>query len=593
MVLLGIAVAAMLQIDRGGAPSAISLTAEESTTLSSAGLATDSDTPTTSEVEPFTYRVAVLAGISTSNFWAFYGDQASVWNAYILGPTKPALYSVDDRGALQPELAMAEVSPVFDVDGWRVRIDLNDGFEWSDGHPITADDFVFTFETVRSLGLGGSWAEAFPEAIESIHADSDYELRIEFVERPNLGVWPHGPGLAPLMAAHVWENHATTDQATLYGLDDIADVGGGRLFVSEVSQDLVVSNANPGHPDPSIPDSVEYHVFGDESAATAALREGVIDTILSPKGLTAIQTERLASDPGVVIQRSPANGIRYLGFNLDRKPMNDIAFRNALALLIDREELVADIAPEGEATYTFVSQANPRWFDAASADAIAAQFKGTIDDRLAKALDGLQGAGYTWATEPTVGSDGAVIAGLDLEIDGLAPGPLTILTTGDALDPWRPQYAAEIAETLGWIGFEVRPVETDFDTVVDLAFTVGEDNRFHYDMYLLGWTLGSPSLPRYYRMLFAEDGPQNTTGYASSEFASQLATYENSFDVSEARNALWEMEKTLATDLPYLLLYSSSITEAYRADRVFYEDPPGPGGLQAQLGGIGLVGPAS
>ena len=594
VVLLGVALAALMQVDRGGDPSAISLTAEEPADTSTSGEIDElSDTSTTSESEPFTYRIGVLAGVSTSNFWAFYGEQASVWNAYILGPTKPALYSLDEAGDLQPELAIDVVSPVFDADGWRVRIKLSDRFAWSDGHPITADDFVFTFETARSLDLGGSWADAYPEAIESVHADSEYELRIEFVERPTLALWPHGPGLAPLMAAHVWKDHGASDEATLYGLDHIVDVGGGPLSISQVDEDMVVSVANPGYPDAAIPDRVEYHVFADESAALVALTSGNIDTILSPKGLTTAQAEDLSSDPNVVIETSPANGIRYLGFNLDRAPMNDLAFRESVALLVDRDALVGDINPIGTPTYAFVNSANSRWFDAEAVDSNAARFQGTLTDRLATALEGLRDTGYGWTTEPEVGSYGVIVAGVGLTIRGLAPAPLTILTTGDAHDPWRPQYAAEIADTLGWIGFDVRPVETDFDTVVDLAFTRGEDEALHYDMYLLGWTLGSPSLPSYYRTLFAADGAQNNTGYTSSSFASQLATYEESFNVAEAREALWSMEKTLAADLPYLLLYSASIIEVYRADQVNYDSVLGLGGLQAQLGGITDVRPAS
>ena len=273
--------------------------------------------------------------------------------------------------------------------------------------------------------------------------------------------------------------------------------------------------------------------------------------------------------------------------------MNDLAFRNAIALLIDRDALVGDIKPNGTSTYAFVNRANSRWYDAAAADSNAARFQATLTARLATALEGLRNTGYSWAPEPVVGSDGEIVAGVGLKIRGLAPAPLTILTTGDLHDPWRPQYAAEITETLGWIGLDVRPVETDFDTVVDLAFTPSEDEVLHYDMYLLGWTLGNPSLPSYYRTLFAADGAQNNTGYASPIFASQLATYENSFGVEEAREALWNMEKTLATDLPYLLLYSASITEAYRADRVGYDGTLGLGGLQGQLGGIGEVRPAS
>jgi ABC-type transport system substrate-binding protein len=170
---------------------------------------------------------------------------------------------------------------------------------------------------------------------------------------------------------------------------------------------------------------------------------------------------------------------------------------------------------------------------------------------------------------------------------------LTILTPGDAYDPTRPLQAAGIAEALGWLGFETRPVETDFDTVVDLAFTPGDDGLMHYDMYLLGWTLGSPARPDFYRALFGPGGVQNNTGYESVRFNEQLAKYETAFSIESAKAALWSMETILSEDLPYLLLYTTSITEAFRADRVTFDIDGALGGLQGRLGGIGDVSPVT
>ena len=208
-------------------------------------------------------------------------------------------------------------------------------------------------------------------------------------------------------------------------------------------------------------------------------------------------------------------------------------------------------------------------------------------------MSGLREAEYTWSAAPTVDADGAVTAGEDLKIRGLVPAPLTILTSGDAYDPTRPLYAAEIAATLGWLGFDVRPVETDFDSVVDLVFTPGEAGLLNYDMYLLGWSLGNPALPGYYRTLFSSDGLTNNTGYSSPEFDEQLEAYEASYNIEDALQALWAMENTLSTDLPYLLLYTSEITEVYRSDRVAFEIAAALGGIQGRLGGIGDVKPVS
>ncbi|MGB7861111.1 MAG: ABC transporter substrate-binding protein, partial [Acidimicrobiia bacterium] len=404
-------------------------------------------------------------------------------------------------------------------------------------------------------------------------------------------VWPYGAGLAPVMPEHVWSDLIPgTTRDGLYQMDGSVDVAGGPLELSSVSDSLVVSEANPGYPASGRPDVVSYHIFENEEAAIAALQSDQIDTFLSPKGLTAEQVGVLAPHSEITVQASPANGVRYLGFNLTRQPMADHAFRDALALVLDREELAVQTGTGGVAAYTFIGTANSRWQDETLAAAQTARYQESFPSRFAAAVAGLAEAGYSWESVPAIDESGSVAPGSELQIRGLKPAPLTILTSGDAYDPARPDYVDKIAETLGWFGFDVRPVETDFDSVVDLTFTPSDDGLIQYDMYLLGWTLGSPALPGYYRDLFATGGAMNNTGYSSGVFDGQLAEYEAATDQEQAHNSLWAMEKTLGIDLPYLLLYTSSINEAYRADRVAYGEI-GVGGIQGRLGAIEVVKP--
>ncbi|MDX1468230.1 MAG: ABC transporter substrate-binding protein [Acidimicrobiia bacterium] len=543
--------------------------------------------------EAFTYTVGMLSSVTTDNFWAFYGREASVWNAYVLGPTKPALFTLNPTtGALEPEVAIEMAEPERNGGTWTVSLRLNDSLSWSDGTPITAHDFAYTFETVRSLELGGSWEAAFPREIVAVTAASQFELEITFSARPTLAAWPHSVGVAPIMPSHVWRD--ITKDATaqdLYAGAGLGDVAGGPLEVLSITEHEIVSAANPGYGIGTHPDKVIYRVFASQDEAVEALGAGRIDAILSPQGLTAENSEIAASLAAVTVNVSPSNAIRYLGFNLNREPMSEPSFRTALATLLDRERLVAEITGFPTPAYSFVNPANPRWFDAAAAEQISAAFSGDLAARLENAVRLLTDAGYQWDQVPSVGADGHVSPGTSLTINGVPPAPLTILTPGDAYDPHRPRYAAEIAEILGWLGFNAVPIETDFDTVVDLAFTPGDDGRWRYDMYLLGWTLGSPALPDYYRHLFARDGQLNNTGYASAVFEEQLARYEGAYTYEEAFAALWELEATLAADLPYLLLYTSPIAEAYRSDRITYSTSAGLGGLQGRLGGIRDVSP--
>ena len=594
VILLGIVFAGIAQAGSTADPEPAEIVVADASTTEDTQLESQARPSSTVAPELFAYRIGVLAGVSTDNFWAYYGEEPSVWNSYILGPTKPALFSLDPgSGTLTPELASAQAAPTWDAEGWRVSVPLSGAMHWSDGTPITASDFVFTFETVRALELGGSWADSYPDSIESVHADDENLLRIEFKERPNLAVWPHGVGLAPVMPGHVW-GHAVEEATAeeLYAEPGGSDVSGGPLTIATVTDSVVVSRANPGYPDPDIPDLVEYHVYEDENALIAAVATDEIDSLLTPKGVTREQLAAIDGQGSISVVTSPANGVRYLGFNLAREPMSAPQFRTALALLLDRESLASEIPHTGAVAWSMIPSANGQWFDEAAAEANRSLYEGDLTARLEQALAGLREAGYAWATEPTVSEDGALVAGDGLTIETRAPQPLTILTPGDAFDTARPEYVERIADTLDILGFDTRPVETDFDTVVDLAFTRGDDGEFHYDMYMLGWTLGNPSLPEFYRHLFTAKGAMNNTGYSSKKFDRALAAYENAFKTDQAELALWAMEKTLANDLPYLVLYTSELTEVYRSDRVTFDVEESLGGLQGRLGGITDVRPS-
>jgi len=588
-VLLGIAVAAVAQAGPDEEASA-EIAAPDGTV----GAPLDTVGPSTTADEPFRYQVGLLAGISTDNFWEYIGAEPTAWNAYVLGPTKPALYGIDPAGSeLIPDLASGASPPLpaEGDDGWQVRVELGEHLAWSDGEPVSAADVVYTFETARRLGLEGGWGEAFGSQVEAIVAESATELRIEFSERPGLGVWPYGIGLAPIMPAHVWAPRtAPIDNATdLYELDGGDDVSGGPLQITTITDDSIEAVANPGYPGTDVA-GVSYTVFADEEAAVAAMKSGDIDAILDPNGLSEDGSAALDGADDVTLERSPANSVRYLGFNLTRAPMSEPAFRQSLALLLDREAIAEAILPGGEAAYTMLSPANEPWFDQDRAESIAAPYREDLGSRLESALSLLQSAGYEWDTLPTV-VDGALSQAVGLTIAGGAPAPLTILTPGDEYDPARHDYTQRIEATLELLGFDVRPVVTDFDTVVDLAFSEDEAGARQYDMYVLGWTLGSPVRPDYYRWLFATDGVANSTGYSNEELDALLAGYESASDPIRVRAAIWDMEQILGRDLPYLVLYHPDIVEGYRSDRLRFDQHAVLGGIQGRLGGLADLHP--
>jgi peptide/nickel transport system substrate-binding protein len=588
-VLFGIVIAAVVQAQGDTGPEGVDIAVE--TPVLSSSSAAQLDSTTTSM--PFEYRIGLLSEATTNNQWRFIGEQPTAWNTYILGPTKPALYGIDPAtGGLTADLALGPpVTPTFDADGWRVRVPLAEDRSWSDGTPITAADVVFTFHLTRRLKLGGGWAKAFPEQIADMYADGPYLLRIEFSGRPSLQVWPYGTGLGPIMSSGYWSPlTGSIDAAALYALDGSDDPSGGDLSLvpgAEAERDAIRRSSTP----PPGPDRVVYRTYESEDEAVTALDSGEIDTILSPNGLGSSAAQTLANSTDVTLETSPSNSVRYLGFNLRREPMSAIEFRQAVALLLDKESINADLVPGADTAYTVISPSNHVWYDEGLASDVERYREGDIAVRLDQALNLLRAAGYGWVSEPEV-TNGVITPGTGLTVNGRAPAPLTILTPGDEYDPVRSDYARAIEATIETFGFDVRTVVTDFDSVVDLAFTSTEDGGRQFDMYVLGWTLGNPALPDFYDRLFGDDGSANSTGYDDGVFDAALGRYQNATDFATAKTALWEMEQRLAQTLPYLVLYHPPILEAYRNDRVAYELHGVLGGIQGRAGAVGDVVPA-
>ena len=62
---------------------------------------------------------------------------------------------------------------------WTTEVSLKQGVTWSDGEEVTADDFVFTVNTVMAMQLGGNWAQLVDSAfVDRAEALDSHRLKI-------------------------------------------------------------------------------------------------------------------------------------------------------------------------------------------------------------------------------------------------------------------------------------------------------------------------------------------------------------------------------------------------------------------------------
>jgi peptide/nickel transport system substrate-binding protein len=175
------------------------------------------------EVGP--YRIALFEDPVSLNYWNYLGPGSSVWTAYVLSGQNPALYQQSDvTFQFVPYLATEMVEPVDNGDGtWTFTVPMAQDAVWSDGEPITAHDFVFTFNACKDLQLTQNWPNyCKPNELDATaEALDDYTVQITFLNQaPSLGNWQNGVALSPILPEHFWGDVAAEAYAFIEGVEE-------------------------------------------------------------------------------------------------------------------------------------------------------------------------------------------------------------------------------------------------------------------------------------------------------------------------------------------------------------------------------------
>ena len=249
------------------------------------------------------------------------------------------------------------------ADGLTWTFHLRPDGRWSDGKPVVAEDFVFSFRRLLAPEMAASLAY-FLYAIDGAEAVNAGQapatrLGVTAVDAATLEIrlaqpfpflaerliYPTGFPVPP----HVIAKHG----------DDWVKpgnmVGNGAYVLEEwVPQARVVLAKNPrfrAADEVQVP-RVAFHPTADRNAAYNRYRNGELDLIgdFPPGELAWLQREM----PGHV-HVSPLLSIMYLVFNVAEPPFADAQVRHALALAINRDVLVARVLASGEqASASFV-----------------------------------------------------------------------------------------------------------------------------------------------------------------------------------------------------------------------------------------------
>ena len=301
-----------------------------------------------------------------------------------------------------------------------------------------------------------------------------------------------------------------------------------------------------------------------QDAAYLALQSGEVDIVLNPSGVPKGVREQLEGDPNIEVIRNAQNGFRYIEFN-QAKPYfsgdQGMALRQAIACMIDHTLLAQNVL-QNEVTpvFTLVPEDLSYWYNPEVP--IFCKDMGEAE-RLNEAVRILKDAGFTWEVEPSYTEGSARDAGYNygegiILPDGTALPELDFQAPGPGYDPLRATIAVHIEQWLKALGIPVTMNYTPFNTIR------ANENSGDFDIIMLGW--GLTSFPSYLCDFFTGatgvgDGSDNIS-YVSPRLHEQCAAFYSEPDMEKARQIAYDLQVTLATELPYITLFTNPIYDA-------------------------------
>jgi peptide/nickel transport system substrate-binding protein len=257
-----------------------------------------------------------------------------------------SLWSFDPDNNPIPEIA-AEIPTLenggLSEDGLTLTVNLRDDVTWSDGEPVTASDFVFTYEMYMADSNTVASRYPYEDYFASVEAPDDHTLVITFSE-PFAGWLPYtfaGGVLPEHILRPVFEADGTLDTAEW---NNAPTVGVGPFVFTEWEADShMIFEANPNWINPPQLQQV-FIRMADDAAQEVAILAGDTDigVFLDWSQADAINNSGVAQ---FVTQPSGYDEGWYLNFDPEtaHPAMQDVNVRRAIVYATDREKIVQDL----------------------------------------------------------------------------------------------------------------------------------------------------------------------------------------------------------------------------------------------------------
>lgn len=447
-----------------------------------------------------------------------------------------------DGSTVNPIPGLAQSWTVSD-DGLAWTFKLVENATFHDGTPFNAEAVVYNFERWRFTDHPTHFPELVFEYYEAqwggfdddsiitnVEATGEYEVTFTLSE-------PVGPMLNNLaMPMFAISSPAAIEAAgAAYGTPAVGySCTGPYKFVEWVSDDHItlVRNENYWGEIPGNVDTIIIRVIPNAAARLAALQSGEIDAF---EQVNVEDIPTIEAGDNTYIQYRPSMNAFYLAFNYRVKEFRDVRVRQAMAMAINRQEIVDAFYPPGaEVATTFLPRSVavgynpdiPAWeFDPEGAKALLAE---------AGYPDGFSEVTLLGVDENNMVTD---------EVVGTMPLTLYFMPVGRPYNPDGQGIGEAMAAYLANIGLDVTLTQVgDWSTYLS-----ERSNGNLTGLYQLGWT-GDNGDPDNFLGYFFANQPVPREGYYYNPEVRELLLQGRTLVDPVERNLIYQQVEQIMHD---------------------------------------------
>ena len=258
------------------------------------------------------------------------------------------------------EPGVAESWDVSD-DGLTYTFHLRQNAKWSDGSPVTAHDFEYSWRRICDPAVASDALNAMTDYVQGAQEYFDGEGSRDDVKATALDDYTFevvlknaAPFFPELVANDVYmpvKQEVVDANGEGWEKKPETCIGNGPFKMTEYAigdHFIFEKNENYWNADAVKLKGIKVVLIGDENTSLQGYQNGEIDaTELLP---TDQIPQLIASDPNLVV--APDTGCYYLIFNCDKAPFDDVNVRKAITAAIDRASIVEQVTQAGEVPAT-------------------------------------------------------------------------------------------------------------------------------------------------------------------------------------------------------------------------------------------------